>query len=39
MYLAGFDFNIKYQAGKRNPANAPSRRPDYASDKLTEKLE
>jgi transposase InsO family protein len=30
MYLAGFDFEIKHMAGKRNPADAPSRRPDYA---------
>jgi len=29
MYLAGFDFTIKHQAGKRNPADGPSRRPDY----------
>jgi len=39
MYLAGFDFSIKHQAGKRNLADAPSRRPDYAGDKLAEKLE
>ena len=29
MYLAPFDFEIKHQAGARNPADAPSRRPDY----------
>lgn len=29
MYLAGFDFTIKHQPGKRNPADGPSRRPDY----------
>jgi len=39
MYLAGFDFSIKYQAGKRNPVDVPSRRLDYAGDELAEKLE
>ena len=29
MYLAPFDFEIKHQAGARNPADAPSGRPDY----------
>jgi len=29
--LAPYDFVIKHQPGKRNPADAPSRRPDYAS--------
>ena len=27
--LAAFDFMIEYRAGKTNPANGPSRRPDY----------
>ena len=29
--LSWYDFTIVYQPGKRNPADAPSRRPDYAS--------
>ena len=33
MFLAPFDFEIRYQAGKRNPADAPSRRPDYGDDR------
>lgn len=36
MYLAGFDFTIKHQAGKRNPADGPSRRPDYHDSSLSE---
>ena len=32
--LAGFDFEIKYQAGRKNPADALSRRPDYAGETL-----
>ena len=28
--LGAFDFEIKYHPGKTNPADAPSRRPDYA---------
>jgi transposase InsO family protein len=31
MYLAGYDFTIQHRPGKTNPADAPSRRPDYAS--------
>ena len=27
--LSEYDFTIAYQPGKRNPAHAPSRRPDY----------
>lgn len=27
--LSGFDFVIEYRAGKKNPADGPSRRPDY----------
>ncbi len=27
--LSGYNLNIVYRAGKSNPANAPSRRPDY----------
>ena len=29
MYLSPFDFEIRHQPGKKNPADAPSRRPDY----------
>lgn len=29
-FLASFDFTIEHRAGKSNPADAPSRRPDYA---------
>lgn len=32
MYLAGYDFVIRHQAGKRNPADGPSRRPDYMDE-------
>ena len=32
MFLMPFDFEIKHQAGKRNPADAPSRRPDYKTE-------
>jgi hypothetical protein len=28
--LARFDFEIEYKPGQDNPANGPSRRPDYA---------
>jgi hypothetical protein len=28
--LSAFDFNIEHRPGKQNPADAPSRRPDYA---------
>ena len=28
--LSGYDFTIAHQLGKRNPADAPSRCPDYA---------
>ena len=31
-FLAAFDFVIEHRAGKTNPADAPSRRPDYACD-------
>jgi len=30
-FLAAFDFEIEHRPGKTNPADAPSRRPDYAS--------
>jgi len=30
MELAEFDFHVVYRQGKKNPADAPSRRPDYA---------
>ena len=29
MYLSGFDFEVKHRPGKSNPADGPSRRPDY----------
>jgi transposase InsO family protein len=29
MFLSPYDFVIKHRAGKSNPADAPSRRPDY----------
>ena len=32
MYLAPFDFVIKHRSGITNPADAPSRRPDYEGD-------
>lgn len=40
MELSAYDFEIKYQAGKLNPTNRPSRRPDYrlATAKGTEML-
>jgi hypothetical protein len=31
-FLASFDFVIEHRASKRNPADAPSRRPDYACE-------
>lgn len=31
--LANFDFNIEYRTGKTNPADGPSRRPDYRESK------
>ena len=31
-FLAPFDFTIEHQAGKKNPADPPSRRSDYAAD-------
>jgi hypothetical protein len=31
-FLASFDFVIEHRAGKTNPADAPSRRPDYACE-------
>ncbi len=31
MRLASFDFSITHRPGKTNPADAPSRRPDYKS--------
>jgi hypothetical protein len=30
--LAAFDFTIEYRTGKSNPADAPSRRPDYKQE-------
>ena len=32
MLLSAFDFTITHRAGKLNPADAPSRRPDYDHD-------
>ena len=34
MKLAGFDFFISHRPGKTNPADAPSRRPDYKGETL-----
>ena len=31
MTLAAYNFTILHRVGKTNPANAPSRRPDYAN--------
>lgn len=33
MYLSGFDFQLEHQPGKKNPADSPSRRPDYVQEK------
>lgn len=32
MTLSAFDFEVRHLAGKVNPADAPSRRPDYVSE-------
>lgn len=32
MFLTPFDFVIKHRTGKSNPADAPSRRPDYEAE-------
>ena len=32
MRLSGFDFFVQHRAGKSNPADAPSRRPDYKDE-------
>ena len=32
MKLAAYDFNIRHRPGKENPADAPSRRPDYVPE-------
>ena len=34
MHLAPYDFTIYYRKGKLNPADGPSRRPDYISEKV-----
>ena len=34
MLLSAFDFTITHRAGKLNPADTPSRRPDYNLDKI-----
>lgn len=34
--LAAFNFRIAYRKGSENPADAPSRRPDYQSDEVSE---
>lgn len=39
MYLSGFDFTIKHQPGKRNPADGPSRRPDYEDKSPSDRME
>ena len=36
--LAAFDFSIEYRAGKSNPADGPSRRPDYRPVKSREEV-
>src|SRR5947207_4458402 len=33
IYLAPYDFTIHYQQGHLNPADGPSRRPDYMDEK------
>jgi hypothetical protein len=45
-FLSAFDIRIKHRPGKNNPADAPSRRPDYtinpeeyAAESLMEKLQ
>ena len=35
MFLSPFNFVIKHRAGKNNPADAPSRRPDYEGEPMT----
>lgn len=35
MFLSPFHFVIKHRAGKTNPADGPSRRPDYESEPIT----
>jgi hypothetical protein len=35
--LARFNFEIKYKLGQENPADRPSRRPDYAKGLLAGK--
>jgi len=32
VFMESFDWQIEYQAGKANPADAPSRRPDYEGE-------
>ena len=32
IFLGGFDFNIVHRQGKKNPADGPSRRPDYYTE-------
>jgi hypothetical protein len=34
--LGAFDFRIAYRKGSENPADAPSRRPDYRSNEVSE---
>ena len=34
LFLTPYDFVIKHRAGKTNPADAPSRRPDYERQAL-----
>ena len=33
MFLSEFDFRLDYSPGKKNPANGPSRRPDFLPQK------
>ena len=37
--LASYDFIIKHRPGKKNPADGPSRRPDYAPSSAEERNE
>ncbi|HEX3639688.1 MAG TPA: DDE-type integrase/transposase/recombinase, partial [Ktedonobacteraceae bacterium] len=34
VYLSGFDFDVIHRQGKKNPADGPSRRPDYFTENI-----